>query len=282
MSPNKFFILVIGICLLAGSLFFNVMLYRASSEISDINVSMKNELDSIYAEADTLADIQKIMIVAYPTLTKWEAMAYAPIIRERTKTHKTPFPLAISVMGVENLTNPTLVSAAGCRGLGQLGSTAASDGCKRLSIPYKEGYTEWVEPINLALSLTYFCTRYEDSGRVFAVKSYVGGNNYRVTEKANGKGAKYIKDYSQLVEREELKIKNILTEADKLTYIYKGILYERFAESAKMSRTQRALVRRVQKQNPTRPAIPVDSSRGKSKVPIMLNENVNTFPPIAF
>lgn len=266
---------------LAASIVFNVVTISAIRDVDRVNTLMKSELDSIYSEIDTLADIKKTMIVAYPQLTKWEAMCYAPIVREFTKTYRTPFPLALSFVGVESGWNPTLVSTARCRGLGQLGTAAAKEGSARLGISYKEGYTEWVEPLNLALSLYYLCTRYANSGREFAIKSYVGGNNYRITEKAGGKSAKYINEYAQLIEREELKVKNILAETDKLTYIYKGILYERIIEHPEMSRTQRTLVRRVQEQNPTRTSLPVDSVSKNSKVPVVLdktNDNNKNIP----
>jgi hypothetical protein len=243
-------------------------------------LSMQHQLDSIYAEADTLADLQKTMIVAYPQLTKWEVICYSPLIREFTRCYETPFPLILATVGIESGWNPTLVSYAGCRGLGQISTGAAAEESKKLSISYKAGYTEWVEPLNLSILLNRFCSRYADSGKEFAVKSYVGGNGFKKTEAQNGKNAKYIKEYAQLVEREELKIKNILAEANKVSYIYRGILYERLIEFTEVSRSQRALVRRVQEQNPTRPSIPVDSIRRKGEMPIMFDETRNQFPPL--
>jgi len=266
--------ITLGIGLIV-SIGFHILTTSLLEEERETNNATRQELDSIYAELDTLADIQKSMLVSYPQLSKWEAKYYAPIFREFCKTYQTPVPLALSIVGVESGWNPTLVSIAGCRGLGQLSPAAAREGCSRLGISYKEGYTEWNEIHNLTLSLYYFCSRYSRSGREFAVKSYVGGNNFRRTEAAGGKNAIYIKQYAQLVEREELKVKNILAEADKLTYIYKGILYERIIEHPEMSRAQRKMVRRVQEQNPTRTSLPVDSISKNSQVSTMLNEANN-------
>jgi hypothetical protein len=237
--------------------------------------SLQSFHDSVYKVENDLADIRKTMIVSYPRLSQWEARYYAPIFRDFCTEYDTPFPLVIALFGVESGYNPSLISSAGCRGLGQLGAAAASDECKLLGIEYKEGFTEWNEIHNLVLSMNRFCSRYRDKGHVFAVKSYVAGNSFHITEKAGGKNAKYIKEYTQLVEKEELKVKNMLQESTKLMYIYKGIIYERNIESTEMSRTQRTMVRRVQDQNPTRPTISVDSASEFGKMQGLLFKDSN-------
>jgi hypothetical protein len=208
--------------------------------------SRLSELDSIYAEQDTLAYIQKMMLVAYPQLSKWEVRYYAPIFRDFCKTYKVPAPLMVSIIGIESQWNPTLTSRAGCKGLGQLLPSTAEIECRKLGIDYTPNVTEWTDVVNLVVSLNYFCSKYEKNGREYAIKSYVGGPAYK---KTTGKNAEYISYYNNLVEKEAKKVKNILHESNKLMYVYRGVIYEHEHES--ITDEQKKIICRLRDSNPT-------------------------------
>jgi len=210
-----------------------------------IKVKIERELSATYHELDSLrnieskkATINRTLQVAYPQLSIYEVLAYGELFYYVCEVkYKVSWIPPGAVMGVESNStwNPTLISSAKCRGLGQLGSAAAKEGCDKLGIPYKEGYTEWIEPLNLGLALDYYCSRAKAKGDSFAVRAYIGGDTW---PKAVPEGSrdKYIKKYAEDVAAKELKIRNVLTETIKLDYIYKGVSTE--TQNAKPVRLQ--------------------------------------------
>ena len=263
-------------CALIGFLVFALTVatfLSFSIRLKDNNARAKHELDSLVSYHNEIANIQKTLLIS-ANISKLEARYYAPIIYDFCNEFSIEYSLAIALINVESQWNPTLISSAKCRGLGQLGVAAAGEACSALGVSYNEGVTEWTDVLNLGLSLYYFGRKLQVSNSTEeALKRYIGGDGFKTAENRQGATSKMIKKYAQDVAAEQVKIKNILTEADKVSYIYKGILYERNIEPEEMSRTQRKVVRRMQEQNPTGPSIFVDTNRRDGSMQRLLGSN---------
>lgn len=197
----------LSIAILSVALFFSII------EMTKNHIAkrdLKNNISNTESEADTLAYIQKMMVVSYPQITKWEAKYYSYIIRDFSKEYKTPASLMVALIGIESGWSHVAISPMGCKGLGQLSVAAAKDESRNIGIKYKEGVTEFHEIHNLVMSFNKFCSRHESKGRDFAVMSYIGGDSFAKTLSKKGSNAKYIKHYDAIIEKEEIKIKKIL------------------------------------------------------------------------
>lgn len=192
----------------------------------------KNRIESLTKSLDSLKQIEtekqiinKTLRVAYPQLSEFEGKYYAEIFYDFCYVrYRVPFTIPAAIFGIESGWNPTLISKAKCRGLGQLGSSAAAEGCGRYGISYLEGYTEWNDILNVALSLDYFCKKFEAKGDSFAIRAYVGGDTWQKAV-PGGDRDKYIKSYTKSIAEKEDIIKKVLVETTKLTYINNGVLY---------------------------------------------------------
>lgn len=183
-------------------------------------------LDSGAGKTQSISDKDMVKITigkAYPQLTRFEVMSYAEIIYHFCfEKYSIPFEEPCAIIQIETRWNPTLVSTAKCRGLGQLSVAAASEASKRLDIEYSAGLTEWFDINNLALSLEYYCFIRKDTDFESAAKCYIGGASW---PKASPGGAReaIIKGYAESVSAERLRIKKILAEVEKLRYIKGGV-----------------------------------------------------------
>jgi hypothetical protein len=201
------------------------ILYIETRDVAKID-SLQNELDSLKIIDNEKNTIRRTLQVAYPQLSIFEVLAYGEIFYYVCETkYGIHFMKPAAIIGVESNWDPSLMSYAKCRGLGQLGSAAAKEGCDKYGIPYKEGYTEWNDPLNIGLSLDYYCSRAKTKGDSFAVREYIGGITWPKAA-PGGLREKQIKKYAQDVAAKELKIRNVLTETIKLDYIYKGAYTE--------------------------------------------------------
>lgn len=247
MSQKAIVFLITSVIL--GLLTLSIVLLIEIGDQAYIKEELRSKVSYIESEADTLAYIQKMMVVSYPQITKWEAKYYSYIIRDFSKEYNTPASLMVALIGIESGWSHIASSYANCKGLGQLSPAAAKDESIKIGIKYKEGITEFHEIHNLVMSFNRFCSRHESKGRDFAVRSYIGGDSFYKTLTKEGKNAKYIKSYDAIIEKEEIKVKKILHEANKLMYIYGGIIRE--YENDTITKEQQKIVNRIRDNNPT-------------------------------
>ena len=185
---------------------------------------VKESLDSLKSIEADKEMVRATLSVAYPQLSTFETMAYGEVFYYMCFVkYKVPFTIPAAIISVESGWNPTLVSNKKCRGIGQLSSAAAEEGCKAYDIKYREGYTEWCDIVNLGLSLDYYCKKHVSKGDSFAVRAYVGGDTWP-SAKPGSERDKYIKEYAKLVANKELMVKNVFAEQRKLIYIKRGAL----------------------------------------------------------
>jgi hypothetical protein len=214
-------IIIITIAAFAGFKFFCIV-----SDYGDYLAKMENDLDSLKTIQKDKQIIKQTMMIEYPQLSEFEGDAYAELFYSFCyERYKVSWTIPAAIIGIESGWNPTLISAKKCRGLGQLSSAAANEGCSKYGISYSEGYTEWNDVLNLALSLDYYCKKDTARGDSFAIRAYVGGDTWPAAV-PEGDRDKYIKSYAKDVAEKEAKISKILAEQKRLMYINKGAAYE--------------------------------------------------------
>ena len=173
----------------------------------------KNRLDSLNTYFNELDIISKTINISYPVVSEVEAKYYAKIFYDISKQYNIDISAFPALIRIESNWNPTLISSKKCRGLTQIASVTAADGCKKFNINYKEGTTEWNEIINVVIGLDYFSSRYQRKGLDYAIRSYIGGDGFN---EASEKNSEYIEKYT----------KEFYQEYKKVNYIHKGVEYE--------------------------------------------------------
>ena len=185
-----------------------------------INIQQKGRVDSSNKKLDSIQNyfneldiIKKTIIISYPVVSEVEAKYYSYIFYNISQQYKVDFAAFPALIRIESNWNPTLVSSRKCRGLTQIASATASDGCRQFNVDYKEGVTEWNDILNVIIGLDYFSLRYKKNGLEYAIRSYIGGDGFR---NAAGDNKIYIEKYT----------KEFMGEFTKVSYINKGVRYD--------------------------------------------------------
>lgn len=179
---------------------------------------LTKQIKEISREQDQISNMEKAMKVIY-NISDFEAHYYAIIFEDFSKKDGVPWEIYASLIRIESNFNPTIMSPAKCKGLAQVSEGTAKQICNKLGITYTEA-TLWNEVLNLVIGLTYFDEGFIEANKLskddqiqHAIKRYCGGPGY---SKINDNAKIYVGEYKTTVWQEYI----------RLSYIYKGILYD--------------------------------------------------------
>jgi Transglycosylase SLT domain len=184
-----------------------------NSNITKITNTKLLKLDSLVTYSQNINIISKTIIISNPTVPEIEAKYYAIIFYDISHKYNIDVTSFIALIHIESNWSPVLTSNKNCKGLTQISKLTEIDECSKLGINYKENVTEWDDIANILIGLDYFASRYQKSGLDYAIKAYVGGDNYKQASSINGA---YIDKYT----------KDFTIEYIKTKYIYHGVEYE--------------------------------------------------------
>jgi hypothetical protein len=171
-----------------------------------------------------LTNMEKTLLLVY-NISPHEAHYYSIIFDDFSQKDKIPWEVYAALIRIESNFNPTVLSPAKCKGLTQVKEETGRGVASKLGINFNES-TLWNDLLNIVIGLTYFDEGYtekvdslgpEDALK-HAIKRYCGGPGY---QKINTESKVYVGEYKSTVWQEYI----------RLSYIYKGILYEELKKS---------------------------------------------------
>ena len=168
-----------------------------------------HKLDSI-----ELLCMEKTMLVAYPRLSEYEAKYYSIIYIDMACKYGVDWKWFPAMMWIESRFNPTAKSEDDAHNLTQVIEPTLKIQCDKLGIKYKKN-TKWHDIHMMIAGIDYLCQGFE-KGEEYAVKRYIGGPGYKKAAKES--------------DQEDIKAywDSVSTEANKVKYIYRGIISEEY------------------------------------------------------
>lgn len=211
---------VLAICGITGS----VTLLFFSLSILSHNKEIQAKLAVFEEKEKRLSNMENALQTLYH-LSKYETHYYAIIFDDFATQYQIPWETFPALMKQESGFNPTLTSPKGAKGFTQILDGTAKIVAGKLGIKFNP-VTPWNDILNMVMGFTYFAegfTEKKDSATMeislqHAMQRYVGGPAYA---KVNPSAKEYVGDYKNTLWQEYV----------KLSYIYKGLLYDQSMQS---------------------------------------------------
>ena len=211
---------VLAIC---GTISSITLLFFSLSILSH-NKKIQAKLAVFEAREIRLSNMENALQTLYH-LSKYETHYYAIIFDDFATQYQIPWETFPALMKQESGFNPTLTSPKGAKGFTQMLDGTAKIVAGKLGIRFNT-VTPWNDILNMVMGFTYFVEGFsekKDSASAeislkHAMQRYVGGPAY---SKVNPSAKEYVGEYKNTLWQEYV----------KLSYIYKGLLFEQSTQS---------------------------------------------------
>ena len=169
-----------------------------------------------------LDNMQKTVQVLY-NLTPYEARYYCFIFYDFSEKYKLPWEVYPALVKIESCFKSGVMSKQKAKGMTQVLECTGKSQAEKLGIPFDES-TLWNCVLNMVIGFNFFSEGYAESADSnsqevalkHAMKRYCGGPGY---SKINDSAKIYVSNYKSGLWDEYLKV----------SYVYKGICYDRYA-----------------------------------------------------
>ena len=172
-----------------------------------------------YETRDThIQNMEKTLKVVYD-LSDYEAHYYSIMFDDFSAKYRIPWEAYPALVRIESNFNPTLCSPKKAKGMTQVLEGTARPVADKMGIRYNEAIL-WNEVLNMSIGFTYFSEGFQEKkddpenvALEHAIRRYLGGPDYLKYQDQN---KVYVGEYKSTVWQEYI----------RLSYIYKGILYD--------------------------------------------------------
>jgi len=142
-------------------------------------------------------------------VSEFEAHYYCILYDDFATKYGIPWEIYPSIIRIESNFNPTLKSNMGARGIAQVMENTGKEVADKIGIIYEPAITLWNDLLCQIIGFTYLSEAIKEKGLDDGVKVYLGGPGFDT-------GRKDIGQYRTTVRK----------EFDRLSYVYKGVLYD--------------------------------------------------------
>jgi hypothetical protein len=215
LKPKRTLLFLVIVILLSS--IFLLLFYDRKALLKEID-TLKKTSDhlSTYREKELRIErMEKAVRVCFD-MSAYEAHYYCIIYDDFSVKYDIPWEIYPAIIRIESNFDPTVMSAKSAKGIAQVLESTGKDVAEKIGIEYRPNSTLWNDLLCQIIGFTYLSEAIKKSGLDDGVKTYLGGPGF-------DSGRKDIGSYRTTVKK----------EYDRLTYIYKGVLYDSSTENSK-------------------------------------------------